>query len=197
MHDKGQKNHSRHKTTDVTTLFSRFPSADNTPLVPLGLTAVGVAPLLQVRVALQAAVGRRDVLGRAGDGRLRHDRVGLRRLVHGLELQPLVVDPQVGRLQVFGVALVLVGAVGRLGGGSLPAGDARRRRRKRRTKRLFTDTYSHFVEARFHFFLLFLVGCCAARAQEGPHHHHDDGEGAHGDDDDDDQDVTLAVASDP
>lgn len=108
----------------------------NTPLVPLGLTTVRVAALLQVRVALQATVGRRDVLGRAGDGRLRHDRVGLRRLVHGLELQPLVVDPQVGRLQVFGVALVLVGAVGRLGGGSLPAGDARRGRWKRRTKRL-------------------------------------------------------------
>lgn len=87
------------------------------------LTAVGVASLLQVRVALQAAVGRRDVLGRAGDRRLRHDRVGVRRLVHGLELQPLVVDPQVGRLQVFGVALVLVGAVRRLGGGSLPAGE--------------------------------------------------------------------------
>lgn len=133
---KDKKNDSRHKRSDVTTLFSRFPSADNTPLVPLGLTAVGVAALLEVRVALQAAVGRRDVLGRAGDGRLRHDRVGLRRLVNGLELQPLVVDPQVGRLQVFGVALVLVGAVGRLGGGSLPAGDARRGRWKRRTKRL-------------------------------------------------------------
>lgn len=86
------------------------------------LTAVGVAPLLQVGVAVQAAVGGRDVLRGPRDGRLRHHRVGLGRLVHGLELQPLVVDPQVGGLQVFGVPFVLVGAVGRLGGGAFSTG---------------------------------------------------------------------------
>lgn len=86
------------------------------------LTAVGVAPLLQVGVAVQAAVGRRDVLRGAGDGRFRHDRVGIRRLVHGLQLQPLVVNPQIGGLQVFGVPLVFVGAVRGLRGGSLSAG---------------------------------------------------------------------------
>lgn len=88
------------------------------PAGPRALTAVGVAPLLQVGVAVQAAVGGRDVLRGPRDGRLCHHRVGLGRLVHGLELQPLVVDPQVGGLQVFGVAFVLVGAVGRLGGGA-------------------------------------------------------------------------------
>lgn len=74
-------------------------------------------------VALQAAIGRCDVLRGAGDGRLGHDWVGVWRLVYGLELQSLMVDPQVGRLQVFGVALVFVGTVGRLGGGSLPAAE--------------------------------------------------------------------------
>lgn len=63
-------------------------------------------------VALQAAVSRGDVLRCARDGRLGHDRVGLWRLVHGFELQPFMVDPKIGWLQVFGVSLVLVGAVG-------------------------------------------------------------------------------------
>lgn len=92
------------------------------PARPRALTAVGVAPLLQVGVAVQAAVGGRDVLRGPRDGRLCHHRVGLGRLVHGLELQPLVVDPQVGGLQVFGVPFVLVGAVGRLGGGAFSTG---------------------------------------------------------------------------
>lgn len=162
-----------------------------------GLTAVGVAALLQVRVALQAAVGRRDVLGRAGDGRLRHDRVGIRRLVHGLQLQPLVVDPQVRRLQVFGVALVLVGTVGGLGGGSLPAGGgAGRVGEGQGEESVITDNPGLLVSSDL-MCLLFLVGRGAACAQEGPHHHHDDDEGSHGDDDDGDQDLILAVASDP
>ena len=87
------------------------------------LTSVGVAArllLLQVGNAVEAAVGRRDVLGAAGDGRVRHGWVGVRGLVHGLELQPLVVDPEVGGLEVLGVALVLVGAVGGLGRSTLP-----------------------------------------------------------------------------
>lgn len=75
------------------------------------LTTVGVAPLLQVGVVVEAAVSRRDVLRGPRDGRFRHDRVGVRRLVHGLELQPLVVNPKIRRLQVFGVSFVLVGAV--------------------------------------------------------------------------------------
>lgn len=95
-----------------------------------------------MRVALQAAVGRRDVLGRAGDGRLRHNRVGLWRLVHGLELQPLVVDPQVGRLQVFGVTLVLVGAIGRLGRSSLPAGAPAEEEEE---EAVIADNFSHLV----------------------------------------------------
>ena len=76
--------------------------------------------LLQVGDAVETTVGRRDVLGAAGDGRVRHGRVGVRGLVHGLELQPLVVDPQVRGLEVLGVALVLVGAVGGLGRSTLP-----------------------------------------------------------------------------
>lgn len=103
-------------------LISSLEQHTSSPSPGATLTTVGVAPLLQVRVAVQAAVGRRDVLRGAGDGRLRHDRVGVRRLVHGLELQPLVVNPEVGGLQVFGVALVFVGAVGGLGGGAFPAG---------------------------------------------------------------------------
>lgn len=62
-------------------------------------------------VSIQAAIGRRDVLRGAGDGRLGHDRVGIWRLVHGFELQPLVVNPKIRWLQVFGVSLVFVGAV--------------------------------------------------------------------------------------
>lgn len=62
-------------------------------------------------VAVQAAVSGRDVLRGAGDGRLGHDRIGVRRLVHGFEFQPLVVNPKVRWLQVLGVPLVLVGAV--------------------------------------------------------------------------------------
>lgn len=80
-------------------------------LRPGTLTTVGVAPLLQVGVVVETAVRRRDVLRGARDGGFRHDRVGVRRLVHGLELQPLVVNPKIRRLQVFGVSFVLVGAV--------------------------------------------------------------------------------------
>lgn len=100
------------------------------------LTAVGVAPLLQVGVAVEAAVRRRDVLRGPGDGGLRHHRVGLRRLVHGLELQPLVVNPKIRRLQVFGVSFVLVGAVGRLGGGAFSMGWREKRRMLRAWKKL-------------------------------------------------------------
>lgn len=101
-----------------------------------------------MRVALQAAVGRRDVLGRARDRRLRHDRVGLRRLVNGFELQPLVVDPEIGRLQVFGVALVLVGAVGRLGRSSLPAGvpaEEKQQEEDEDEEEVIADNFSHLV----------------------------------------------------
>lgn len=179
--------------------MSRFPRA--------GLTAVGVAPLLQVRVALQAAIGRRDVLRGAWDGRLGHDRVGVWRLVHGLQLQPLVVDPQVGWLQVFGVALVFVGTVGRLGSGSLPAAERAGGGEGDERLNSLTEEEEEAKEPvgqqgkkRSKFsrgILLFLVRCGAPRAQEGPHHHHNDGESAHGDDDDNDQDVILAAASDP
>lgn len=62
-------------------------------------------------VVVQAAIGRRDVLGGAGDGRFCHDWVGVWRLVHGLQFQPLVVNPEIRWFQVFGVSLVFVGAV--------------------------------------------------------------------------------------
>lgn len=62
-------------------------------------------------VVLQAAVGRRDVLRGAGDGCFGHDWVGVWRLVHGLEFQPLVVNPKIRWLQVFGVSFVFMGAV--------------------------------------------------------------------------------------
>lgn len=85
------------------------------------LTTVGVAPLLQVGVAVQAAVSRGDVLWGAGDGRLGHDRVWVRWLVHRFEFQPLVVNPKIRWFQVFGVSLVFMGAVGGLGGSPLSA----------------------------------------------------------------------------
>lgn len=42
------------------------------------LTTVGVAPLLQVGVVVEATVSRRDVLRGPRDGGLRHNRVGVR-----------------------------------------------------------------------------------------------------------------------
>lgn len=74
-------------------------------------------------MGVKATVSWRDVLRAPGDGRFRHDRVGVRGLVHGLEFEPLVVDPQVGRFEVFGVSLVLVGAIGRFGCSSFPGGE--------------------------------------------------------------------------
>lgn len=138
-------------------------------------------------IALQAAVSRRDVLRRARNGCFCHDRVGLRGLIHGLEFQPLVVNPEIGWLQVFGVAFVFVGAVGGLGGRSLPAeqGSSEGQRLDSLIGRIRSSS------------LLFLVGRRAARAQKSPHHHHDDGEGPHGNDDDNDQDVIFTVASNP
>lgn len=87
------------------------------------LTTVGVAPLLQVGVALQATVSRRDVLWCAGDRRFGHDRVWLWGLIHGFEFQPLVVNPKIWWLQVFGVSLVFVGAIWRLWGSPFSAGE--------------------------------------------------------------------------
>lgn len=87
------------------------------------LTTVGVAPLLQVGVALQSAVSRGDVLWGAGNGGFSHDWVGVWRLVHGFKLQPLVVNPKIGWLQVFGVPLVFVRAVGRFWGSPLSIGE--------------------------------------------------------------------------
>lgn len=59
-------------------------------------------------------------LGGPRDGRLRHDRVGVGWFVDGFELQALVMDPEIRWFQVFGRALVLVGAGGGLTGGTLP-----------------------------------------------------------------------------
>ena len=53
------------------------------------LTTVGVAArllLLQMGNAVETAVGWSDILGAAGDGCVCHGRVGVRGLVHGLEL---------------------------------------------------------------------------------------------------------------
>lgn len=72
-------------------------------------------------VAVHAAVSRCDVLGGAGDRRFGHDRVGVWRLVHGLEFQPLVMNPKIRWLQVFGVSLVFMGAIRGLWGSALSA----------------------------------------------------------------------------
>lgn len=176
-----------------------------------GLTTVGVAPLLQVGVAVQAAVSRRDVLRGTGDGCFGHNRVWIWWLVHGLELQPLVVNPKIRWFQVLGVALVFVWAVWGLGGSPLPAGESAQAlmknwahlqgeggkwqstRKRRRWKELSCRKATAWLSL-----LLFLVGRRAPCAQEDPHQHHKDDEGAHWDDDDDnDQDETFTVASYP
>lgn len=67
-----------------------------------------------------------DVLGVARDRGVCHDGIGIWGFINGFELQPLVMDPKVGRFDIFGVPLVLVGAIDRFAGGSFPEGKQRR-----------------------------------------------------------------------
>lgn len=71
-------------------------------------------------VAVHGIVHRGDVLGIARDRGVCHDGVGIWGFINGFELQPLVMDPKVWRFDIFGVALVLVGAVHGFAGGTFP-----------------------------------------------------------------------------
>lgn len=62
-------------------------------------------------VAVHGIVDWCDILGVARNWGVGHDGVRVWRLVDGLQLQPLVMDPEVWGFDIFGVPLVLVGAV--------------------------------------------------------------------------------------
>lgn len=76
-------------------------------------------------VAVHGIVHRGDVLGVAGDGGVCHDGIGVWGFINGFELQPLVMDPKVWRFDIFGVALVLVGAVHGFAGSSFPGRESK------------------------------------------------------------------------
>lgn len=62
-------------------------------------------------IAIHGIVDWCDILRVPRDWSISHDRVWIWRLVNRLQLQPLMMDPQVRRLHVFAIALVLMGAV--------------------------------------------------------------------------------------
>lgn len=88
-----------------------------------GLTAVRIPSLED---GIQGAVYRSDVLGGTRNRRVRHDRIGLRGLVDGFELQALMMDPKIRRLEVFRVAFVLVRSIAGLASCPFPEGQINR-----------------------------------------------------------------------
>lgn len=84
----------------------------------VALTSVGIPPL--VDIAVHGIVHRGDVLGVARDRGVCHDGIRIWGFINGFELQPLVMDPKVWRFDIFGVPLVLVGAIHGFAGGSFP-----------------------------------------------------------------------------
>lgn len=77
-------------------------------------------------IAVHGIIHRGDVLGVARDRGVCHDGIGIWGFINGFELQPLVMDPKVGRFDIFGVPLVLVGAIDRFAGSSFLEGKQRR-----------------------------------------------------------------------
>lgn len=76
-------------------------------------------------IAVHGIIHRGDVLGVARDRGVCHDGIGIWGFINGFELQPLVMDPKVGRFDIFGVPLVLVGAIDGFAGGSFPGRKAK------------------------------------------------------------------------
>lgn len=166
-----------------------------------GLTTVRI-PSLEDRV--HGAIYRRDLLGGTWNRGVRHDRIGLRWLIDGFELQALVVDPKIRWFEVFRVAFVLVRAIAGLAGCPFP-GD---KTNHLAVKGQNVPPAARIVELRKEpgpnthpcrlpwprvLYLLFLLRGRAARAQEGSHHQADDDEASHGHDDDNHQDVVFTT----
>lgn len=62
-------------------------------------------------VAVHGIVNRRDILRVTRNRSISHDGVWVWRLVYGLQLQSLMMDPEVGGFDIFGVPFVLMGAI--------------------------------------------------------------------------------------
>lgn len=82
-----------------------------------GLTTVRI-PSLEDRV--HGAIYGSDLLGWTWNRGVCHDRIGLRWLIDGFELQALVVDPKIRWFEVFRIAFVLVRAIAGLAGCPFP-----------------------------------------------------------------------------
>lgn len=147
------------------------------------LTAVGVASLEH---GIHCGVHWGDVLRSSGDWRVGHDGVGFGWFINSFELQALVVNPEVRWLQIFGIALVFVGSIGRLAGRTFPEGHIKQSE-KRNWEGLSTIFSIDLI-------LLFLLCGWATCTQKSSNHHQDDGERPHRHDDDNNQYVIITGA---
>jgi hypothetical protein len=64
-----------------------------------------------VDIAVHGIVNWCDILRVARNWSISHDRVWVRGLINGFQFQPLMMDPEVWGLNIFGVPFVFMGAI--------------------------------------------------------------------------------------
>lgn len=89
-------------------------------------------------IAVHRVINWGNILGITRDWGVRHDGVGIWRLIYGLQLQPLMMNPKVRGFDVLGIPFVFMRTIHGFAGSSLPLKGAKQIIKRK----IFMDSYA-------------------------------------------------------